>query len=106
MTEEPLPRLRWAMVSLAFLATVINYLDRQALSVAAPMIRDELRLTNLDYSHIVFGFMLAYTIMNGISGPLVDRLGTRAGYALCMAWWSAASMLHTFAIGVWSRGAC
>jgi MFS transporter, ACS family, aldohexuronate transporter len=106
MTEQPLPRLRWAMVSLAFLATVINYLDRQALSVAAPMIRDELRLTNLDYSRIVFGFMLAYTIMNGISGPLVDRLGTRAGYALCMAWWSAASMLHTFAIGVWSLGAC
>jgi ACS family hexuronate transporter-like MFS transporter len=94
------------MVSLAFLATVINYLDRQALSVAAPMVRDELRLTNLDYSHILFGFMLAYTIMNGISGPLVDRMGTRAGYALCMAWWSAASILHKFAGGVWSLGAC
>ncbi len=43
---------------------------------------------------MVFAFLLAYTIMNGVSGPLIDRLGTRLGYALCIAWWSVAALLH------------
>ena len=76
--------MRWLMISLAFLATVINYLDRQTLSVAAPVLRKELNFGDIEYSRIVFAFMLAYTIMNGVSGPLIDRLGTRRGYALCM----------------------
>lgn len=61
-------------------------------------------MTHTTYARIVFAFMLAYTIMNGISGPLLDRLGTRLGYALCIAWWSVAAMLHTFARGAWSLG--
>lgn len=96
---------RWAMISLAFWATVVNYLDRQALSVAAPVLREQFHMSNVDYSRVVFAFMLAYTFMNGVSGPLLDRLGTRLGYALCMAWWSAASVLHVFATGTWSLGA-
>jgi ACS family hexuronate transporter-like MFS transporter len=95
---------RWLMVSFAFWATVINYLDRQALSVAAPVLRDEFHMSNVDYSRVVFAFMLAYTIMNGVSGPLIDRLGTRVGYALCVAWWSAAAVLHAFARGTFSLG--
>ena len=63
-------------------------------------------MTNVAYSRVVFAFMLAYTIMNGVSGPLIDRLGTRLGYALCMLWWSGAAILHAFATGVWSLGAC
>ena len=54
-------------------------------------------MTNQDYGRIVFAFMLAYTIMNAVSGPLIDRLGTKAGYALTVAWWSAAEILHAFA---------
>ena len=77
-------RARWGMIALVFFATMINYLDRQALSVAAPVLREQFHMTNVEYSRIVFAFMLAYTIMNGVSGPLVDRLGTRLGYALCM----------------------
>ncbi|MCU0246874.1 MAG: MFS transporter [Bryobacter sp.] len=96
---------RWVMIGFAFFATVINYLDRQALSVAAPVLREQFGMTNTDYSRIVFAFMLAYTIMNGASGPLIDRLGTKAGYALCMVWWSAAAILHAFATGFWSLGA-
>lgn len=92
------------MIALAFLATVINYLDRQTLSVAAPIITEQFRMTNVDYSRVVFAFMLAYTIMNGVSGPLVDRLGTKLGYALCVAWWSAAAMLHSLARGAFSLG--
>ncbi len=100
----PSPR-RWLMISLAFWATVINYLDRQALSVAAPVLREQFHMSNVAYSRVVFGFLLAYTISNGLSGAVIDRLGTRLGYALCMAWWSAAALLHAFARGMWSLGA-
>jgi len=99
----PSPR-RWLMISLAFWATVINYLDRQTLSVAAPVLREQFHMTNTAYSRVLFGFLLAYTIMNGVSGPLIDRVGTRLGYALCMAWWSAAALLHAFARGALSLG--
>jgi MFS transporter, ACS family, hexuronate transporter len=88
--------MRWAMIALAFLATMINYLDRQALSVAAPVVCRDLHIGTIAYSRIVFAFMLAYTVMNGVSGPLIDRLGTRVGYALCMAWWSTSAVLHAF----------
>jgi MFS transporter, ACS family, aldohexuronate transporter len=93
------------MIALAFWATVINYLDRQTLSVAAPILREQFHLSNVDYSRVLFAFLLAYTILNGISGPLIDRLGTRLGYGLCVAWWSAAAALHALAGGAWSLGA-
>ena len=92
------------MIALVFWATVINYLDRQTLSVAAPVLREQFHMSNVVYSRVVFAFMLAYTIANGISGPLIDRLGTRLGYALTIAWWSAAAILHAFATGAISLG--
>jgi MFS transporter, ACS family, hexuronate transporter len=97
-------RLRWVMISLAFLATVINYLDRQTLSVAGPVMREHLHFGDLEYSRILGGFMLAYTVMNFVSGILIDRLGTRWGYALCMFWWSAAGALHALARSAFSLG--
>jgi MFS transporter, ACS family, hexuronate transporter len=99
-------RLRWLMIALAFLATAINYLDRQTLSVVAPVLREQLHFGDVEYSRIVGAFLFAYTIMNGISGPLIDRLGTRWGYALCMAWWSAAGLAHAFARSAFSFGVC
>jgi len=98
------PSLRWLMVALAFAATALNYLDRQTLSVTAPVLIDQFRMDHQSYSRVVFAFMLAYTIGNGISGPLLDRLGTRLGFALTMAWWSAAGMLNGLARGPWSLG--
>jgi ACS family hexuronate transporter-like MFS transporter len=92
------------MIGLAFWATVINYLDRQTLSVAAPTLREQFHLSNVDYSRVLFCFLLAYTIMNGVSGPLIDRLGTRLGYGLCVAWWSVSAALHALATGAWSLG--
>jgi MFS transporter, ACS family, hexuronate transporter len=94
------------MVFLAFWATVVNYLDRQTLSVAAPVLTEEFHMSSVSYSRVVFAFLLAYTIMNGVSGPLIDRLGTRAGYGLCMFWWSASSVLHAFSNGPVSLGIC
>jgi MFS transporter, ACS family, aldohexuronate transporter len=98
------PSLRWLMISLAFFATAINYLDRQTLSVAAPVLMDRFHMNSEVYSRVIFAFMLAYTVANGLSGPIIDRLGTRLGFALTMAWWSVAAMLHALARGAWSLG--
>lgn len=98
------PSWRWLMIALAFCATALNYLDRQTLSVSAPVLIESFRMDHESYSHVVFAFMLAYTIANGISGPLLDRLGTRRGFAVTMAWWSAAGMLNALARGPWTLG--
>ena len=95
-------RLRWVMISFVLVATIINYLDRQTLSVVAPALREEFKMSNESYGYVLSAFMLAYTISNGVSGLLLDRLGTRLGYALCMAWWSTAGILHALVTGPWS----
>ncbi len=93
------------MIGFAFTATVINYLDRQTLSVIGPQLREQFNMSNEDYGKVLMAFMLAYTISNGVSGPLIDRLGTRLGYALCMAVWSTAGILHALTTGAWSLAA-
>src|SRR3954454_13684203 len=105
-SNERLSRMRWVMISFALAATIINYLDRQTLSVVSPTLCKEFGMSNEDYGFVLSAFMLAYTVSNGLSGPLLDRLGTRLGYALCMAWWSTAGILHAFAIGPWSLAGC
>src|SRR5215475_4177239 len=92
------------MIALAFFATVINYLDRQTLSVAAPLLREQFHMSNEVYSRVVTAFLFAYTIMIGGSGPLIDRLGTKLGYGLCVLWWSLAAALHALARGPLSLG--
>ena len=91
------PHLRWVIAGLLFTATVINYIDRQALSVVAPVLTKELGLTPIQYAGILQGFLYAYTIMYLVSGILVDRWGTRLALAVFMAWWSISNMLHSFA---------
>ena len=97
-------RLRWLMIGMAFAATAITYMERQALSVVVPVLRDQFHMSAVAYSRVIFAFMLAYTIMNGVSGPLIDRLGTRVGFALTTAWWSVSAMLQALATGAWSLG--
>jgi ACS family hexuronate transporter-like MFS transporter len=92
------------MIGLAFWATAINYLDRQTLSVAAPVLAEKFHMSDVAYSRVTSAFLLAYTIMNGVSGPLIDRLGTRLGYGLCVAWWSVSAMLHALARGALTLG--
>lgn len=96
--------MKWMMLGLAFLATVINYLDRQTLSVMAPVLLEKFRISATTYSQILFAFMLAYTLMNGISGRILDWMGTRLGYACTIAFWSGAEILHAFAVGPVSLG--
>lgn len=96
---------RWRIAGLLFLATVINYIDRQTLSVIASVISKELHLTNTEYSNILTAFLVPYTAMYIVSGWLVDRWGTRISLAVFMSWWSAANALHAFARGALSLGA-
>lgn len=104
MSERPSP-MRWAIAALLFLATVINYIDRQTLSVLASTVTAELHLSNVDYSNILTAFLVPYTAMYIVSGWLADRWGSRASLAVFMAWWSAANALHGFARGALSLGA-
>jgi ACS family hexuronate transporter-like MFS transporter len=99
-------RRRWAVLGFAFLATVINYLDRQTLSVMAPVLLAQFHISAGSYSQIIFAFMLAYTLMNGVSGRFLDWIGSKAGYSLIIAWWSAAEILHAFSGGALSLGIC
>lgn len=104
MTPEFTRRGKWIAISFAFLATIINYLDRQTLSVMAPVLLEKFSISAQSYSHIIFAFMLAYTIMNGAAGVLLDRMGSKIGYGLTIAFWSAMEILHAFSTGALSLG--
>ena len=97
-----IPHLRWVIVALLFLATAISYIDRQTLGVLAPLLRDQLSISNFGYARILASFLLAYTIMQPVTGWMIDRLGTRAGFSLIMLWWSIAAILHSLGRGVLS----
>src|SRR5438045_1025451 len=101
-----IPKLQWLIAFLLCLATAINYLDRQALGIVSLDIRREFGLDERDYSYILTFFFLAYAIMYAGSGYVLDRLGTRSGFALFAAGWSIAQLLHGFAVGKLSLGAC
>jgi ACS family hexuronate transporter-like MFS transporter len=99
-------RFRWVVIAVVFAATVLNYLDRQSLSVLAPDLQERLSMSTIAYGRVVAAFMLAYTVTNGLWGRLIDRLGTRRGYLLSVVWWSFAEMLHVFARSSLSLGIC
>lgn len=103
--SPPEDRTKWVVLAFAFIATVINYLDRQTLSVMAPLLLARFRISPETYSQIIFAFMLAYTLMNGVSGRFLDWIGSRVGYALIIAFWSGAELLHALSTGAFSLGA-
>jgi MFS transporter, ACS family, hexuronate transporter len=79
------------------LASALNYLDRQTLSVLAQTIQDDLGLTTRDYANITSAFLVSYTVMYAVCGRLVDVLGTRRSLLIFVTGWSVANMLHAFA---------
>lgn len=99
-----IPHLRWWIVSLIFFASVLNYVDRQALSILAPTIQKDLGLSNEDYASVLNAFLVAYTVALILSGKLVDRFGVRFGLALFVGWWSIANILTGFARSASSLG--
>jgi ACS family hexuronate transporter-like MFS transporter len=88
---------RWGILALLFVSLAINLLDRQVLAVLAPVIRDELQLSNTEYSYVVASFLAGLTLAQLPSGMLLDRLGARVGLPVLMTIWSAANALHAVA---------
>jgi len=93
-------RYRWWIGGLLFLSTVINYLDRQTLSVLAPHLKDEFHWSNSDFALVVIAFRAAYAVMQTVGGRLVDRLGTRKGLTLSVIFYSVAAMATSLASGL------
>ena len=89
--------LRWWIVGMVFMLTVINYIDRMTLSVLAPTIRAEFGMSNEAYARVVTAFLIGYTISQALSGRVLDRIGTRIGFMVFVGIWTVASMLHAFA---------
>ncbi|GAB4358930.1 MAG: MFS transporter [Bryobacter sp.] len=87
-------RLRWWILTLLFLGTTVNYLDRIILGILLPEIRKEIPMDDKVYGNIAFAFQLAYTIGFLFAGKVIDRLGTRLGYSLAILWWSLAAAAH------------
>lgn len=97
--------LRWWIAGLLAAATALNYLDRQSLPVVISEVQKSIPLSDQQYSQLQFLFLLAYGLMYAGGGKIMDVLGTRIGYAVMIAWWSAATVLHglvssAFGLGV------
>ncbi len=99
---KPISSLRWWIGGLLFASTVINYIDRQTLSLLAPYLKLEYHWTNSDYANLAITFRVAYTIGQSVFGRLMDRVGTRRGLTVTVIFYSIVSMLTSLARGFYS----
>ncbi len=99
-SKRPIKHLRWWIGGLLFLSTVINYIDRQTLSVLGPYLKLEYQWKNEDYALVVIAFRVAYSFGQTISGRFIDRVGTRKGLTITVIWYSIAAMLTSLAVGL------
>src|ERR1700694_1503022 len=97
---DPISNLRWRIGGLLFASTIINYIDRQTLSVLAPYLKTDYHWTNSDFAKVVIAFRLAYTIGPSVAGRFLDRAGTRRVLSIAVLWYSAAAILTSFATGL------
>ncbi len=102
IVRKPIPSLRWWIGGLLFASTVINYLDRQTLSLLAPYLKLQYHWTNSDYANIAIAFRVAYSIGQTGFGKLMDRVGTRRGLTVTVICYSIISMLTSLARGLYS----
>ncbi len=99
---RPIRNLRWWIGALLFASTVINYIDRQTLSLLSPYLKQLYHWTNSDYANLLIGFRIAYSIGQSVCGRLMDRVGTRRGLTLSVLWYSIVSMATSLASGFYS----
>src|SRR5207237_8149336 len=90
-------RYRWVICGLLFFATTINYIDRQVIGILSKDLQTSLHWTEVDYGNIVAAFNAAYALGLLLAGRLIDRFGTKIGYAAALAVWSVAAMGHALA---------
>ncbi|HPA18821.1 MAG TPA: MFS transporter [Verrucomicrobiae bacterium] len=103
---QPRRHLRWWLCGLLFCATALSFLDRQVLSVLAPVVTDQLGMDNVAYAHVTTAFLLSYAVMFLVGGRVMDLVGTRLGMALSVGLWSIASALHAAVRGAGQLGFC
>ncbi len=107
LEASPLPhslplwrQVRWQILFLLFCITVINFIDRQTLSVVAPVLLQTFHMSNSDYARMVSAFMLGMMLGEFPMGWLMDRAGVRFGFSFAVIWWSIATGLHSMARSV------
>ena len=100
MISRKTANYRWIIVTLLFLATSINYVDRQIIGLLKPILEKEFSWSETDFAHIVMAFTAAYALGLLLSGRLIDRIGTKLGYSLSVIIWSVAGMAHALARSV------
>ncbi len=96
--------LRWVIVGLVAIATVINYIDRNALAIMWPAVSEDLGMDTSDYALVVSFFMVGYAVGHSLFGKIFDMIGTRLGFVLAIVAWSISIMLHAATRGVLSLG--
>jgi len=96
-TAQNAGRVRWLICALLFFAATVNYMDRQVIGLLKPTLQAQLGWTDIGYSNIVLAFTMAYGIGSLVVGKLIDRLGTRSGFALAVLFWSISAMAHAAA---------
>jgi len=96
---------RWVILGLLFLAGVLNYVDRNVLSILAPTIQEDIGISDAQYAHVLSAFLVTYTIAYLFSGRIVDWLGSRLSMTLFISWWSLSNALTGLARGPLSMGA-
>jgi MFS transporter, ACS family, hexuronate transporter len=99
---RPIRNLRWWIGAILFASTVINYIDRQTLSLLSPSLKELYHWTNSDYANLLIGFRIAYSIGQSVCGRLMDRIGTRRGLTLSVLWYSIVSVATSLAGGFYS----
>src|SRR6202051_2056275 len=92
-----LGRVRWTVCAMLFVATSINYMDRQVIAILKPTLEHSIGMTEVSYGYIVDAFQIAYAVGLLAAGRLIDKVGTRIGYMLVMAVWSLSAMGHALA---------
>jgi MFS transporter, ACS family, hexuronate transporter len=97
MTGSTIRNYRWLIVALLLAATIINYLDRQIIGLLKPILEKEFNWTETDFARIVMAFTAAYAIGLLVVGRIIDRTGTKLGYAITVVVWSVAGMFHALA---------
>ena len=96
---KPISNLRWYIGGLLFLSTVINYIDRQTLSVLAPYIKTEFHWNNATFAWLIIGFRISYSFGQTASGLYLDKVGIRRGLSIAVAFYSVVSMLTSLSTG-------
>ncbi len=94
MPARGIRNLRWYICGLVFLATILNYIDRQVFSILAPDLQRDIGWSELDYGRIVIAFQVSYAVSLILCGRLIDMIGAKLGYTLSVIWWSFAEIAH------------